>query len=71
MRPKEYAPVLSDFLSDSARAAREECKTLAEHTACITLAIVNEIGSASSGSGAELKKIWDLSMYIETSAAQV
>ncbi|KAF9012874.1 hypothetical protein BDZ89DRAFT_475079 [Hymenopellis radicata] len=33
--------------AESARAARDECKALAEYTACITLAIFNEIGSRS------------------------
>ncbi|KAF9020172.1 hypothetical protein BDZ89DRAFT_1072457 [Hymenopellis radicata] len=34
--------------AEVARAARDECKALAEHTACITLAIINEIGSTSN-----------------------
>ncbi|KAF9020046.1 hypothetical protein BDZ89DRAFT_1072539 [Hymenopellis radicata] len=50
--------------AEGARAARDECKALAEHTACITLAIINEIGSRATGCGANLKKIWDLSAVI-------
>ncbi|KAF9020036.1 hypothetical protein BDZ89DRAFT_1138903 [Hymenopellis radicata] len=50
--------------AEGARAARDECKALAEHTACITLAIVNEIGSRATGSGTEIKRICDLSAII-------
>ncbi|KAF9005303.1 hypothetical protein BDZ89DRAFT_1236250 [Hymenopellis radicata] len=73
----KLVPVLGDVLegtcgilrkiiqaAEGARAAREECKALAEHTACITLAIVNEIGSRATGSAAILKKICDLSAVI-------
>ncbi|KAF8877769.1 hypothetical protein CPB85DRAFT_1443521 [Mucidula mucida] len=35
-------------VAEGARAARDECKALTEHTACITLAIINEIGSRAS-----------------------
>ncbi|KAF9009317.1 hypothetical protein BDZ89DRAFT_1078521 [Hymenopellis radicata] len=74
----KLVPVLGDVLegtcgilrkivqaAEGARAAREECKALAEHTACITLAIVTEIASrASTGSGTEIKRICDLSAII-------
>ncbi|KAF9001814.1 hypothetical protein BDZ89DRAFT_1081544 [Hymenopellis radicata] len=64
----KLVPVLGDVLegtcgilrkivqaAEGARAARDECKALAEHTACITLAIVTEIGSRSTRSGTEIK----------------
>ncbi|KAF8997234.1 hypothetical protein BDZ89DRAFT_783001 [Hymenopellis radicata] len=73
----KLVPVLGDVLegtcgilrkivqaAEGARAARDECKALAEHTACITLAIVNEIGSRSTRSGTEIKRICDLSAII-------
>ncbi|KAF8893256.1 hypothetical protein CPB85DRAFT_1330987 [Mucidula mucida] len=46
--------------AEKARAARDECRALAEHTASITLAILNEIGPASTLSGGEFKRICDL-----------
>ncbi|KAF9005697.1 hypothetical protein BDZ89DRAFT_1168881 [Hymenopellis radicata] len=51
--------------AEGARAAREVCKAIAEHTACITLAIVNEIGPAPAGNSAEVKRICDLSATID------
>ncbi|KAF9023097.1 hypothetical protein BDZ89DRAFT_1070202 [Hymenopellis radicata] len=46
--------------AENARSARNECRALAEHTATITLAILNEIGPASTLSGADINRISDL-----------
>ncbi|KAF9023071.1 hypothetical protein BDZ89DRAFT_1136926 [Hymenopellis radicata] len=46
--------------AENARSARSECQALAEHTASITLAILNEIGPASTLSGADINRISDL-----------
>ncbi|KAF9016084.1 hypothetical protein BDZ89DRAFT_416442 [Hymenopellis radicata] len=46
--------------AENARSARDECRALAEHTASITLAILNEIGPASTLSGADINRICDL-----------
>ncbi|KAF9032481.1 hypothetical protein BDZ89DRAFT_578960 [Hymenopellis radicata] len=48
--------------TQGARAARDECKALAEHTACITLAIVHkQIAATSTARGSsEFKNLWDL-----------
>ncbi|KAF8876103.1 hypothetical protein CPB85DRAFT_537315 [Mucidula mucida] len=43
-----------------ARAARDECRALAEHTACITLAILHEIGPASTLNDGDFNRICDL-----------
>ncbi|KAF9035708.1 hypothetical protein BDZ89DRAFT_946805 [Hymenopellis radicata] len=40
--------------------SRDECKALAEHTACITLAIINEIGSTSNEPAISNANIFDL-----------
>ncbi|KAF9020159.1 hypothetical protein BDZ89DRAFT_1072439 [Hymenopellis radicata] len=46
--------------AENARSARDECRALAEHTASITLAIFNEIGPATTLSGADINRICDL-----------
>ncbi|KAF9035713.1 hypothetical protein BDZ89DRAFT_1062000 [Hymenopellis radicata] len=46
--------------AEVARAARDQCKALAEHTACITLAIINEIGSTSKEPAIPTPNIFDL-----------
>ncbi|KAF9032483.1 hypothetical protein BDZ89DRAFT_1063385 [Hymenopellis radicata] len=46
--------------AENARSARDECRALAEHTASITLAILNKIGPASTLSGADINRICDL-----------
>ncbi|KAF9018745.1 hypothetical protein BDZ89DRAFT_1165012 [Hymenopellis radicata] len=46
--------------AENARTARNECRALAEHTASITLAILNEIGPASTISGADINRICEL-----------
>ncbi|KAF9023086.1 hypothetical protein BDZ89DRAFT_1070180 [Hymenopellis radicata] len=46
--------------AEVARAARDECKALAEHTACITLAIINEIGSSSNEPAIPTASLFDL-----------
>ncbi|KAF9014445.1 hypothetical protein BDZ89DRAFT_1076625 [Hymenopellis radicata] len=46
--------------AEVARAARDECKALAEHTACIALAIINEIGSTSRQPVIPTANIFDL-----------
>ncbi|KAF9035710.1 hypothetical protein BDZ89DRAFT_1061996 [Hymenopellis radicata] len=50
--------------AEVARAARDECKALAEHTACITLAIINEIGSTSNEPAISNANIFDLCVTI-------
>ncbi|KAF9035685.1 hypothetical protein BDZ89DRAFT_1061969 [Hymenopellis radicata] len=50
--------------AEVARAARDECKALAEHTACITLAIINEIGSTSNEPSIPTANIFDLCVTI-------
>ncbi|KAF8999199.1 hypothetical protein BDZ89DRAFT_1147799 [Hymenopellis radicata] len=52
-------------VAESARAARDECKALAEHTACIMIAIISEIGWTATPSSAELKTICDLVAILE------
>ncbi|KAF9023085.1 hypothetical protein BDZ89DRAFT_1162915 [Hymenopellis radicata] len=46
--------------AEVARAARDECKALAEHTVCITLAIINEIGSCSNEPAIPTASLFDL-----------
>ncbi|KAF9032487.1 hypothetical protein BDZ89DRAFT_1063391 [Hymenopellis radicata] len=46
--------------AEVARAARDECKALAEHTVCITLAIINEIGSSSNEPAIPTASLFDL-----------
>ncbi|KAF9020156.1 hypothetical protein BDZ89DRAFT_1072433 [Hymenopellis radicata] len=50
--------------AEVARAVRDECKALAEHTACITLAIINEIGSTSNEPSIPTANIFDLCVTI-------
>ncbi|KAF9005706.1 hypothetical protein BDZ89DRAFT_584055 [Hymenopellis radicata] len=50
--------------AEDARAARGECKALAEHTACITLAILNEIGSTTKQPVIRTANIFDLCVTI-------
>ncbi|KAF9023088.1 hypothetical protein BDZ89DRAFT_1136938 [Hymenopellis radicata] len=49
---------------NAAEATRDECKALAEHTACITLAIINEIGSSSTEPAIPAANIFDLCVTI-------
>ncbi|KAF9001815.1 hypothetical protein BDZ89DRAFT_1146610 [Hymenopellis radicata] len=46
--------------AEDARAARGECNALAKHTACITLAILNAIGTTSNQPTTHTANIFDL-----------
>ncbi|KAF9020171.1 hypothetical protein BDZ89DRAFT_278953 [Hymenopellis radicata] len=57
--------------AENARSARNECRALTEHTASITLAILNEIGPASTLSGADINRISDLRETIKIVESRV
>ncbi|KAF9020162.1 hypothetical protein BDZ89DRAFT_278789 [Hymenopellis radicata] len=57
--------------AENARSARNECQALAEHTASITLAILNEIGPTSTLSGADINRISDLRETIKIVESRV